>query len=612
MDKNTIIAIVLSALVIIVGFSIQSYFYPPLPQAEMEGSSSASPEPQSVPLQELSVLDNEDASAAEDDSAEEELFVIETNRVKVTLTNRGGDILSYLIKEDNGQTIEMADYATKNNRAFSVIFGDATGAPVSRIFNVRRISDTSIGFYAEFKTKGGAGGKESSFILAKQYTFYPDNYMFELAISVDGGEGFRGLDFGGSAYTLAGSPQIGPQWDSTRDRYDYRRFQYMEGGKQRRVTLSDGQTRDIEADFQWAAVASKYFTLIAVPEFPLHKARYSTIARGGAQNAAKFYLTRPAFDGASNTDIWHIYAGPRTERELAAYNHADRNPFALSGLNLNQVVESSGILAPIELVLKWIMEIFHKIIPNWGVSIILMTILMRLIIFPLTRKSSESTLKMQAVQPRMQEIQTKYADNPQKMNEEMAKLYKETGYNPMSGCLPLLIQFPLIFAMYNLFNNYFEFRGAMFIPGWISDLSKGDSICELPFSIPLGIGNQLRLLPIIYVVSQLIFGKVTQPKSAGAQASTMKFMMYGMPLIFFFIFYNAPSGLLLYWICSNLLTLAQQVIINKMLHGKKDEQQQGGANSVKFPVAKKGNAAKKDEGKGAKPASSKGAPKKNK
>ena len=607
MDKNTIIAIVLSALVIIVGFAIQTYFFPPLRQSQSETSAGTAAAPQEAPTQSLSAIVEEDAGAP-DDSAAEELFVIETDLVKVTFTNRGGDILSYLIKEDNGQAIEMADFATKNNRAFSVIFGDASGAPVSRIFNVRRISDTSIGFYAEFKARGNAV-KESSFILAKQYTFAPDSYMFELAVSVDGGEGFAGLDFGGSAYTLAGSPQIGPEWDSRRDRYDYRRFQYMEDGKQRRVTLADGQSRDIEADLQWAAVVSKYFTLIAAPEFPLHKARYSTIARGGAENAARFYLTRPAFAETSNTDIWHIYAGPRTERELAAFNHAERNPFGLSGLNLNQVVESSGILAPIEFVLKWIMEIFHKIIPNWGVSIILMTVLMRLIIFPLTRKNSESTLKMQALQPRMQELQTKYADNPQKMNEEMAKLYKETGYNPMSGCLPLLIQFPLIFAMYNLFNNYFEFRGAMFIPGWISDLSKGDSICELPFTIPFGMGNQLRLLPIIYVVSQLIFSKVTQPKTGGPQAGTMKFMMYGMPLIFFFIFYNAPSGLLLYWICSNLLTLVQQVIINKLLQNKKEEQAQGGANSVKFPAAQKGSTGKKGGGKGA---SSKGAPKKNK
>ena len=217
------------------------------------------------------------------------------------------------------------------------------------------------------------------------------------------------------------------------------------------------------------------------------------------------------------------------------------------------------------------MEFFYKLIPNWGVSIIILTILMRFIIFPLTKKSSESSLKMQELQPRIQEIQEKHKGNTQKMNEEMAKFYKEAGYNPLSGCLPLLIQFPLIFAMYNLFNNYFEFRGAMFISGWIPDLSQGDSVMMLPFTVPFLGWSDLRILPIIYVVSQLLFGKVTQTPGTAQQNSTMKFMMYGMPLIFFFMFYNAPSGLLIYWTLSNFLTLAQQIIINKVMHNKKKQ-----------------------------------------
>ena len=133
----------------------------------------------------------------------------------------------------------------------------------------------------------------------------------------------------------------------------------------------------------------------------------------------------------------------------------------------------------------------------------------------------------------------------------------------------MLIQFPLIFAMYGLFNNYFEFRGAMFIPGWIPDLSQGDSLMTLPFTVPFVGWKNLRILPIVYVISQLLFGKVTQTPGSAQQNSSMKFMMYGMPLIFFFIFYNAPSGLLVYWIFSNVLTLIQQVVINKMMEQKR-------------------------------------------
>jgi YidC/Oxa1 family membrane protein insertase len=176
---------------------------------------------------------------------------------------------------------------------------------------------------------------------------------------------------------------------------------------------------------------------------------------------------------------------------------------------------------------------------------------------------------MQELQPQMKEIQDKYKDTPEKMNVELNKFYKAAGYNPMSGCLPLLIQFPLIIAMFNLFNNYFEFRGASFIPGWIPDLSVGDSVMGFPFTVPFLGWDQLRILPVIYVISQLLFGKVT-PQAGGGSNGQMKMMMYGMPVFFFFIFYNAPSGLLLYWTTSNMLQLVQQVIINKMMGKKKN------------------------------------------
>ena len=136
----------------------------------------------------------------------------------------------------------------------------------------------------------------------------------------------------------------------------------------------------------------------------------------------------------------------------------------------------------------------------------------------------------------------------------------------------MLFQFLIIIAMYNLFNNYFEFRGAMFIPKWIPDLSDGDSIVTFKFNIPF-LGNQLRLLPIIYVATQILSGKITQDMnpSGGANAKTMKLMTYGMPFMFFFIFYNAPAGLLLYWLTSNIWQVGQQIVINKMMAKKKAE-----------------------------------------
>ena len=185
---------------------------------------------------------------------------------------------------------------------------------------------------------------------------------------------------------------------------------------------------------------------------------------------------------------------------------------------------------------------------------------------------------MQEIQPQIQALQEKYKDNQPKLQQEMAKIYKEANYNPASGCLPMVFQMLFLFAMYNMFNYKFEFYQAMFIPGWIPDLSAGDSVYKFGFNIPL-LGNQLRILPIVYVVTQLFFGKITQYGGSTAgqnqNAASMKFMMYGMPIMFFFLFYNAPSGLLIYWIVSNLFQMFQQIIINKMMKNKRAEMEAG-------------------------------------
>lgn len=590
MEKNTVIAIILSTLVIVLGFTLQAKLFPPQETAQAAPRSiEMVNEP--VPEETLSgdtalvtavddtVITNEaDSAATETIDTEEDAknpvaearYTIETDLVRVIFTNRGGDVVSYQLKEhrDNGDPIEMA-YSHDDNRAFSLVLGQENGKEVDELFNVRKISDTAIGFYRTFSVRN-ADGTTSNFTLVKQYSFAPDDYLFELKVTIDGDETLKGLQFGNAAYSLRTSPQIGPEWDQKQDRYEYRKFYYLLDGKKKTVTLNQGNTKSISSRFTWSAMAGKYFTIVALPEMPIQGVTYSTISEDPKKPVSQMILVRAPVTGRQVTDTWRFYLGPRTERELARYNVATNNPYLLTDARLNEMVESSGILAPLEFLLKAIMELFYKMIPNWGISILLMTILMRIVIFPLTKKSTEATLKMQEHAPKMQEIQAKYKNDPKKLNEEMAKFYQASGYNPLSGCLPLVIQFPLIFAMYNLFNNYFEFRGAMFIPGWIPDLSRGDSLMQLPFLVPIVNWGELRLLPIIYVVSQLLFSKVTQTPTATAQKGSMKFMMYGMPLMFFFLFYNAPAGLLLYWTFSNILTLGQQVVINKMMHAKKE------------------------------------------
>lgn len=579
MDRNTVTAIVLSTVVIVAGFTIQSKFFPnkttiPVQPRQEVPELTVIDSPSPATTEASSDKSQQEPAFLEKDSGQEaqseQRFFIETDLVRVEFTNKGGDIVSYKLKQhkDRDELVEMASSVTDSNRAFSILLGSSEGQILDQYFNVKRINDNEIGFYRSF-TVQNADGSKGSFTLAKQYTFIPGQYLFELKVTIDGDAALDGLRFGDAAYTIKTSPQIGPKWHVKEDKYEYRKFFYLLNGKKKTVTVNAGQSKSNNEKFSWTAVAGKYFTLIAIPEAPLAGVRYSAVTIDPSVPVSQMYLTRPAISGNRNTDLWRFYIGPRTDKNLAVYNISTNNPFGIGDAKLNEMVESSGILAPLEILLKLIMELFYSFIPNWGISIILMTILMRIVIFPLTKKSSEATLKMQEHAPKMQEIQAKYKGNPQKLNEEMAKFYQSSGYNPLSGCLPLLIQFPLIFAMYNLFNNYFEFRGAMFIPGWIPDLSQGDSVLAFPFTVPLVNWTELRILPIIYVVSQLLFGKVTQTPTSAQQNSSMKFMMYGMPLMFFFLFYNAPAGLLIYWTFSNILTLGQQIVINKMMHAKK-------------------------------------------
>ncbi len=513
----------------------------------------------------------------------EEEINISTDLINVTLTNKGGDIISYeLLKHKDGESyVNMVEQnnLSETNRAFSIALGNENNSIINELFYTEKIDDKTVRFSRPFALKN-ADGSISEFTLVKKYTFMPGEYVFKLDVYIEGSDSMKGLNINNTAYTLRSSPQIGPYYNRKQDRYENRTFQSFTGEKSKTQTLSDGQTKEYTDSFTWTGVTGKYFALLISPLSSttiMNKVVYSTKTEKEGYPDAQNMLVRVPILQKSVQDTYYIYAGPRTDGDLKRYNNASDNGWSVANMKFDYSLQSSGILSWLEIALKWIMELLYKIIPNYGVSIILMTLLLRIALFPLTKKSSVSTIKMQEMQPKMQEIQEKYKDNKEKLNMEMAKFYKEAKYNPMMGCFPLLIQFPIIIAMFNLFNNYFEFRGAMFIPGWIPDLSVGDSVYTLGFNIPF-IGNQIRILPVIYLGSQFIQGFITNAANQGAQGKTMKITFYVMYVVFFFMFYNAPSGLLIYWTFSNMLMMGQQVIINRMMKKKRAEIEAAKAN----------------------------------
>jgi len=279
---------------------------------------------------------------------------------------------------------------------------------------------------------------------------------------------------------------------------------------------------------------------------------------------SSMYFSRPSIKSASQTDTFRFYAGPQIKSFMSIYDDASLNSFGVSNLQLEKALDSNTWLGWLENILKWILNFLYKLIPNYGVGIIILTFLLKLILYPVTKKGMESTAKMSSLSPKMAEIKAQYPDNPTKQNEEIAALYKKEKINPMGGCLPMLLQFPILIAFYGLLNKHFELRGAMFIPGWIPDLSRPDMVATLPFNLPF-LGSELHLLPILYTVSMIFSMKITQSGSAAAsgQQGMMKMMTYGMPIMFFFILYSAPSGLILYWSVMNAISILQQLYTNK-------------------------------------------------
>ncbi|MDR0785398.1 MAG: membrane protein insertase YidC [Treponema sp.] len=582
MEKKTILAVVLSILVIVVFYVVQGVFFPPPTPSVVEripeGSTPVQPsgnvpytdEGEKTGVETNLFLALPTETAADSAPVSEERIVIDNGVAVVAFSNAGGDIVSYKLKKHNDKEdpVEMIVSGDKEAHAFSIAFGGVDAPPVSALFNSRRPSQDVIEFYRDFKIADADG--VNTFRLTKRYEFKPNEYMFELTVVLNGPQNV-GFNFEGAAYTLGFGPQIGPKFEKLDQRYEYRNYYTYTNGKRKTEKVNANGTSTIIGNRPaWVSIAGKYFTLIALPYPAQYDIAFSAKKETGVPVASRLFIVRPSLSISQIEDKYRFYLGPKSQEALAVYNNG-KNAFNLTNMDIIKVADTSGILAPLETALKWLLMFLYKLVPNYGVAIILLTLFVKLIFFPLTRKSSESTLRMQTLAPKIKEIQDKYKDNTQKMNAEMAEFYKKEGYNPMSGCLPLVIQIPIFFAMYNLFNNHFDLRGAMFIPEWIPDLSLPEAVWNFPdgFRLPILGWTAIRALPFIYVASQLLYGKITQTPGQTNNNTQMKIMLYAMPIVFFFILYDVPSGLLIYWIMSNLLTLFQQLLINKFLTQKK-------------------------------------------
>lgn len=296
-------------------------------------------------------------------------------------------------------------------------------------------------------------------------------------------------------------------------------------------------------DQAWVALKNRFFVTLAQPQSPT--TINLTVARANRQDKLHINEVSATFDqpaitlqpGQTHEVTTRLYVGPKEYSRLADF-----------GADAKDVMDFGwwAWFRWICVLLLWVLNAFYALIPNYGVAIILLTLLVRIIFWPLTRKSTLAMRKMTAIQPQMKEIQAKFKDNPQKMQQETFKLYRDNKVNPFSSCLPLLIQIPIFIALFIVLRSAVELRFAGFL--WISDLTQPENLFAGVLPLPLNI------LPILTAVTM---GLQTHLSPSTGDPAQKRMMTWMMPIMMLFFFYSMPSALCLYWTVSQALSIIQ-------------------------------------------------------
>jgi YidC/Oxa1 family membrane protein insertase len=294
-------------------------------------------------------------------------------------------------------------------------------------------------------------------------------------------------------------------------------------------------------DIRWAAVASQYFCTIVTPQGgSTTKSVWAKRFDAPKLNGTPVFgvqggLTQGGLSlapGARETRTFEIYSGPKEIPRLREL-----------GPTQDQVM-SFGMFGFVSEFLLWAMNHLHTILGNYAAAIIVLTLLIKTILWPVQNKATNEMRKMALLSPKMTEMRDKYKDNPQKLNEETMKLYKEYGVNPFSGCLPMFVQIPIFFGFYSMLGTAIELRNSSFL--WVTDLSQPDTIAHI-------LGFPINLLPIV-MAGTMVWQMIITPKTGDAMQQRM---FYFMPVIFLVFSYNYASGLALYWTTQNLFSIVQ-------------------------------------------------------
>ncbi len=568
MDKKSVLAIVIITVIILL---LPSYYQLINDQNDQSMQSYQSEKNVSEEINETDKIDNipqesesefelvrEAVTSADNhkpfvhENINEENITVETPYISTVISNRGGGkILSWQLKKykrgENG-FVQIVNNQMENGPTVRFITVDGFYLDLNDyIFERTDQNEKKIIMQENDKITLSYQLRIKDSRIVKTVAFYGDRYHIDVDIKIENSP----LLILNNDYEIGWENGLPSNEQNIVDDYSYSEAYASMGGEIETYSIDSEEPvedKTYNGKTEWIGVRTKYFLSAIIPkDVNTTGITFSGEGIKAGEAVIKKYGPRININYQnSGPDRYQIYMGPLDHSVLKSYE---------SGIDA--IIMRHGwyekAFRSISLPILSLLKFFYMFIPNYGVVIIVFSILVKIVVYPLTKKSYKSMKEMSRVQPLLAELREKYKSDPQRLNKETMKLYKEHGINPLGGCLPMLLQLPLLGALFIVFRSTIQLRGASFIPGWINDLSRPDTLFTLPFSLPL-YGDQFNLLPILMAGSMIMQSKMTM------QDPKQKAMVYIMPIFMLLLFNQFPSGLNLYYTLFNVLTIIQQKV----------------------------------------------------